>query len=209
MDLEQVLKQMQGSAQEKTASTSPQTTDAKLQGALAAAVEKTAAAVTPAPATAGDPIQDLLKVAETIAGSEKEAELAHAAMLGTMFAEAAVAKFAAFDAQVKIAAAQEAQTQRSAAPNEQLLKAAAEAGYREAMQQVAAAQEQEKMAGASDDELVKMAAEQGYQDTMEKIAVEQYKAGHDTAMQEVHQVAMGEFLKGAAETEMLLNALQK
>lgn len=212
MDLEQVLRDMEMQRSEKTAS-APETSDERLQGALAAAVEKTAAVAPAVSRSSASPVNDLMKIANTIAGSEKEAELAHAAMLGTMFAESAVAKFASYDAQIKVAMANDT-------PSAGALKEAAEYGYAIALQEVAAQLgEQEKVAGdVSDDELAKLAAEVGYSDTMqkiaaevgysdtlEKVAAEEYQAGHDQALQDVHTAAMTEFYKGAAEVEMLVN----
>ena len=192
MDLESILNQMETQGQDKTAGELPQNVDAKLQSALVDAVQKTAATVAPAPkVAAASPVDDLMKIAETLAGTEKEAELAHAALLGNMFGEAAIAKFAAYDAQVKIAMSKEAAT-----PDEALLKEAVAYGYNLA--------QQEKTA-ASDDDLLKLAAQKGYEDTQEKIAREQYAAGHDQGLQDIHTAAMTEFMKGAAEVEMLVN----
>jgi hypothetical protein len=194
MDLESVLRDMELQGQDKTASEQVPSVDAKLQTALVEAVQKTAATVAPEPkVAASSPVDDLMKIASTLAGTEKESELAHAALLGSMFGEAAIAKFAAYDAQVKIAMAKEA----NATPSEALLKEAVAYGYNLA--------KQEKTAGASNDELFKLAAQKGYEDTCEKIAREQYAAGHDQGLQDIHTGAMVEFIKGAAEVEMLVN----
>jgi hypothetical protein len=193
MDLESILNQMETQGQDKVANELTPNVDAKLQNALVEAVQKTAATVAPAPVAAtSSPVDDLMKIAETLAGTEKEAELAHAALLGNMFGEAAIAKFAAYDAQVKIAMSKEA----NATPSEALLKEAVQYGYNLALQEKTA---------ASDEELLKVAAQRGYEDTMEKIAREQYAAGHDQSLQDVHTAAMTEFMKGAAEVEMLVN----
>jgi hypothetical protein len=41
---------------------------------------------------------------------------------------------------------------------------------------------------------------------MQKVADAQYEQGFNEQVQEIHNLACGEFLKGAAETEILLNA---
>lgn len=197
MDLQQVIAQLEAQDQTKTAAAVPlASVEARLQGALADTLEKTAASVTPPTAT-DDPVAGLMKMASELAGSEKEAELALANMLGQAFADGALAKFAAYDAQVKIAMSQ----QSSGEPTEDLLKQAAEYGYNLAVQQM---QEQQ---GSSNDLLMKKAAEAGYNAVVEKVAASQFEDGFNTEVANIHTVACGEFLKGAAETEMLLNAV--
>lgn len=197
MDLQQVIAQLEAQDQTKTAAAvPPASVEARLQGALAETLEKTAASVNP-PTAADDPVAGLMKMASELAGSEKEAELALANMLGQAFADGALAKFAAYDAQVKIAMAQ----QSSGEPTEDLLKQAAEYGYNLAVQQM---QEQQ---GSSNDLLMKQAAEAGYNAVVEKVAASQFEDGFNTEVANIHKVACGEFLKGAAETEMLLNAV--
>jgi hypothetical protein len=203
MDLEKVIAQLEAQDLQKTAAAAPaQSVDARLQSVLADTLEKTAASVTP-PSAADDPVAGLMKMASELAGAEKETELALANMLGQAFADGAIAKFASYDAQVKIAMAQ----QEGAAHEEYLLKSAAEWGYADAVQAVQQAQ-QDKLAGMDDESLVKMAAEQGYNDAMQKIAEAQYEDGYNSQVQEIHKVACAEFLRGAAETEVLLNAVR-
>lgn len=201
MDLDKVIAQLESQDRQKTAS-APLSVDARLQSVLAETLEKTAASVTP-PSAADDPVAGLMKMASELAGVEKESELALANMLGQAFADGAIAKFASYDAQVKIAMAQ----QENAGQEEYLLKSAADQGYADAMQMVQQAQ-QDKLAGMDDESLVKMAAEQGYSDAMQKIAEVQYEDGYNTQVQEIHKVACQEFLRGAAETEMLLNSVR-
>jgi hypothetical protein len=200
MDLAKVIEQLEAQDLQKTAAAvAPPSVEARLQGALAATLEKTAASVTP-PSGSDDPVQGLMKMASELAGSEKEAELALANMLGQAFADGALAKFAAYDAHVKIAMAQEIESNQ----DETLVKSAAEQGYSDVMT-LAAQVEQEKIAGLDDESLVKVAAEQGYNDVMEKVAEAQFEHGFNEQVGEIHTVACGEFLKGAAETEVLLN----
>lgn len=201
MDLDKVIAQLESQDRQKTAS-APLSVDARLQSVLAETLEKTAASVTP-PSAVEDPVAGLMKMASELAGVEKESELALANMLGQAFADGAIAKFASYDAQVKIAMAQ----QENDGQEEYLLKSAADQGYADAMQMVQQAQ-QDKLAGMDDESLVKMAAEQGYSDAMQKIAEVQYEDGYNNQVQEIHKVACQEFLRGAAETEMLLNSVR-
>lgn len=199
MDLSNVIAQLDAQEHQKTAAALA-SIDVRLQSVLAETLEKTAASVTP-PAADNDPVPDLMKMASQLAGAEQETELALANMMGQAFADGAIAKFAAYDAQVKIAMAQ----QDNYSQDEYLLKSAAEQGYADA---VSLAQQayNEKLSSMNDESIVKMAAEQGYSDAMQKVAEAQYEDGFNTQVNEIHKIACGEFLKGAAETEMLLNA---
>lgn len=200
MDLEKMIAQLEAQDQAKTAAAAPApTVDERLQGALAETLEKTAAGVTP-PAAADDPVAGLMKMASELAGAEKEAELALANMLGQAFADGAIAKFASYDAQAKIALAQQEQ-------DASLLKSAAEKGYTDAAQMIQQAQ-QDKLAGMDDEAIIKTAAEQGYHDAMQKIADAQYEQGFNEQVAEIHKLACQEFLKGAAETEVLMNQVR-
>lgn len=202
MDLSTVIAQLEAQDQTKTAAAPSPTVEARLQGALAATLEKTAASATP-PTASDDPVAGLMKMASELAGSEKEAELALANLLGQAFADGALAKFAAYDAQVKIAMAQQDETGEI----EVLAKTAAEQGYNDVMS-LAVAEQQEKVAGMDDESLVKVAAEKGYNDVIEKVAEAQFEQGFNEQVSQIHKVACGEFLKGAAETEMLLNQVR-
>lgn len=192
MDLSNVIAQLEAQEQQKTASDSP-SVEARLQSVLADTLEKTAASATPVP-EADDPVAGLMKQASQLAGAEQETELALANMLGQAFADGAIAKFAAYDAQVKIAMAQEE-------ADSSLLKSAASQGYADAVSLLKQAQNEN-----SDEAILKQAAEQGYNDAAEKIAEAQYTEGFNAQVNEIHKIACGEFLKGAAETELLLNA---
>lgn len=230
MNLEQVIETMnQVGGQEKTAEQQAPTTETELTAAL----EKVAG-VPPAPAApqeSDDVIGSLMKMASDLAGTEKDAELSHMAMCGQAFADAAINRFSQYDAMAKRAMVEQTAilqppiasppagsqppvAEKVAAPipvavpaDSEALKQAAAAGYNDAQQHVQNA-ELEKLAqhasGLSDNDLAKLAAEIGYQETLEKVAVE-YKAGEDKALQEVHDTAASEFLKGAAEAEILLN----
>jgi hypothetical protein len=203
MDLNSVLKAMED-GQTKTAAENTPVATAEA-GALASALEKAAQAIPSR--DGGNPVDALMNMAENLAGAEKEAEVAFAAVCGQAFADAAISKFAAYDAQAQIVRAQAPRQGKEAGmSNEELAKIAAEGGYNAAMR-VATQGSQEKMAAAEENELVKLAATKGYEDTMEKAAAD-YQAGQQEALNEVHAVAYGEFLKGAAEAEVTLNGLR-
>lgn len=172
MLLNEVINRMeQGEGQTKSAAAPEEAPEAKLNKAL----EKAAGEETPPAEEAPvDAVETLFKTANALAGTEKEAELAHAALCGQAFADGAIAKFAAYDAQM--------QTVKTAqAPAQQAM---------------------------SDEALVKAAAEAGYQETLEKLSAE-YEAGHNAALQDVHDQAASEFLKGAAEVEVMVNLAQQ
>jgi hypothetical protein len=201
MDLSNVIAQLEAQDHQKTAA-APTSVDARLQSVLAETLEKSAASVTP-PSAQDDPVPGLMKMASQLAGAEQETELALANMMGQAFADGAIAKFAAYDAQVKIAMAQ----QENSSQDEYLLKSAASQGYADAIE-LAQQAYNEKVSSTNDEYIVKQAAEQGYSDAMQKVAEAQYEEGFNTQVNEIHKIACGEFLKGAAETEMLLNAVR-
>ena len=210
MQLEQLLKQMeQPEAQEKVAS---ETEGTKLAEALKQATAPAPVAAPAAPQQ--DAVADLMKMAAEMAGTEKEAEVAHAAMLGQAFADAAITKFAAYQA-----AAQQVDLEKSAGAvqaastgqySEEDMQKAAQYGYTQAQEDLATVEEaQEKLAAAAEvlapEELEKFAAENGYTELLEKMASD-YAEGYQEAMEEVKVAAATEFLKGAAEAEILINA---
>lgn len=194
MDLDKVIAQLEAQDLQKTAS-APLSVDARLQSVLAETLEKTAASVAP-PTAAEDPVMGLMKMASELAGTEKESELAFANLLGQAFADGSIAKFAAYDAQVKIAMSQQVNEDQ----DEYLYKSAAEQGYADAVSIM--------QSNYQDDAVIKTAAEQGYYDATQKIAEAQYEAGYNEQVNQIHKLACGEFFKGAAETEMLLNAVR-
>jgi len=252
MDLKEVLKQME-EGQEKVAAAQRGTPAVVPQeaNALAAALEKAAAAITPEEKGATDAVNALQVVAEKLAAQEREADLAHANLCGQAFADGAINKFAAWDAVTKMAMAQQTfatpipgqvaqyQSQSKLATDQTvpmekwassdpvLMEKVAVQRYLGSLTQAdlqrATPQELQKLAEiqkaaqftredlmkiaaeeGDQETLYKLAAEQGYADTMEKAAAD-YEAGAQQALQEVHSLATGEFLKGAAEAEILIN----
>jgi hypothetical protein len=210
MELGKIIEQMEKgmAASPKTASaveTAPATTDAALKQSLVhvleAATEKTAAEAQPTSALGG-----LKKMAADLAGTEKSAEIAHMQVCGAAFADAAVAKMAMYEAQIqqKTAAVQEPMIAGAlASVDDATLKTAAEQGYAdtvEAIQQTKQAelQELEKAASAGNVEA---------QNVLQKVAEEEFQAGQNSALNEVHNLAADQFIKGAQEVTVLLDRL--
>lgn len=190
MRIEAILKGIKESQPEKTASETPapaateKTASAPVE-ALKAAVSEALTASAPVKTAAASPVQDIVKVASEIAASEKEASLKEAQLLGTAFADAAIARFQEWnkvaqaipDAPVKTAAA---------APAPTFNKFAQE-----------------------NPELVRQAAEIGYQSTraeLEKQAETSFVAGYNDTVDRIHKIAADEFAKAAVLTNQLLHA---
>lgn len=223
MNFDTLLQNLENSGTEKTAAATQvgDNPNTALQAALKMTLEKTASAP-----SASNPIDDLEKLAEEIAGTEKEAEIIHAANMGRAFADAAIEEFTVAEAKVaqmeaRVPAASSYANAPLSADNENTLKLAAEQGYADAQEAIAETIFAEKLANASpweQDELIKVAQEAGRDDLLdtvayntgrrdiqEKVAAAQYTRGETDALQEVHDVAASEFLKGAQEANILIN----
>lgn len=202
MDLNAVLKMMETGEMAKTAAdnSQPETREA---GALANAIEK--AAQTAPASNLQNPANVLMNMAESLAGAEKEAEVEFAALCGQAFGDAVINKFAAYNAQAQMIQAQNVKEASASISDDELVKVAATEGYNTIMK--AAAEAAAAPQKISDNDLVKFAADAGYSDTMEKAAAD-YQAGQQQALKDVHSLAVGEFLKGAAETEVLINQMR-
>ena len=139
MDFSALIQSMREPTQEKTAAdTTAKTADTAAKDALNTALEKTAGA--PA-ASSTDAVDVLMKTAAALAEQEKQAELVHASQIGRAIGDAILETFASADAQAKIAMAQQPAVQPQQDPQtENLVKQAAEAGYRDTMEKVAAEQ---------------------------------------------------------------------
>lgn len=133
MELDAVIKAMEANEQGHTKSAA-----AAEESVVNAAVEKAASAPQPS-VTDVDAVQALLKTANELAGVEKEAEVSHAALCGQAFADGAIAKFAAYDAQVQQAGLEyaPANMQKVSEDTEEQIKAAAEYGYNLAFEKMA------------------------------------------------------------------------
>ncbi len=173
MELDAIISAMEANEGQTKTAAAPQYPSID-QSVLNAALEK--AAGTPVPVAEVDAVQTLLKTANELAGTEKQAEVSHAAICGQAFADGAIAKFASYDAQVKQAElAAPAQMPKEAADFDGQLEAAAEYGYKLA---------HEKMA-------------------------EDYNEGHNEALQQVHDVAATEFIKGASEVDVMVQLINQ
>jgi hypothetical protein len=165
-------------AAEKTAST---------QTALVTAMKE---ALTPAEKTASEkapasPVDDVMKVAEQLAGAEKEAALKEAQILGAAFADAAVARLGDWS---KVASQMVA-----TAPAVQAIPGNADFG---------------KFA-QQNPELVKQAAQLGYEAAkadLEKQAEDSYVQGYNDTVDTIHKTAALEFLKAASVTAQIVEA---
>ncbi len=174
MNLDAVIKAMEANeGHTKSAAVQPQPSAER--ATLSSALEKAAGAPV-APVAALDAVEVLMKTANELAGTEKEAEISHAAICGQAFADGAIAKFAAYDVQAKQVELETVKSAGYAAP-------------------VAEAKLQE-------------AAAQGYNFAMEKMA-EDYNAGHNEALQQVHDTAAVEFIKGASEVEVMVHLINQ
>lgn len=172
MDLDAIISAMEANEGHTKSAAAAPTTPSIDQSILNAALEKAAGAPS-APVAETDAVQALLKTANELAGTEKEAEISHAAICGQAFADGAIAKFASYDAQV--AQAGVAPMAKHAENHDAELQAAAEYGYKLA---------HDKMA-------------------------EDYNAGHNEALQQVHDVAANEFIKGASEVEVMVQLINQ
>jgi hypothetical protein len=228
MNFESLLQQIENPGTEKTAGAPPAEggKDTALQQALKATLEKVGSQSSPAAESAsGDPIDDLMKLAGDMAQTEKDAEILHAAKMGRAFADACQESLAAADAKcasvgIEAAAAPIMPALPILSGNadvEALTKQAAEQGYQDTqerlfVEKVATVDNpgmhdaliKEATDAGREDLLVKAAAEVGYRETHEKIAATQFALGQEDALQEVHNVLTQEFLKGAAEVQLMV-----
>jgi hypothetical protein len=192
MKISDVIKSMDQAENTKTAAVAPSTTTDALKAALAK-INAPEPKVAAAPAT-DDAVANLFKIATELSGAEKDAELNQAYLCGCAFADGAIAKFTAYDAVVKEAAARDATTFLQA---EQMKVASASSVNVYAASQEAVREEQN----------IKLAAAQGYNDALALIQNNMQKeaqSGYEDALKQTHDTAVGEFLKGAAAAEILI-----
>jgi len=158
MKIERILAGIRESqTSEKTASETPvapatdktATTNTALVAALNDALSSKEKIASETPATS--PINDVMKVAEELAGAEKEAAVKEAQILGTAFADAAVARMAEWNKQ----ASQMVSSSPVVQEDPERIKQAAQMGYAQAKADL------EKQAEES--------YVQGYNDTVETI----------------------------------------
>lgn len=141
-----------------------------------------------------DPVDLLIKEAQKLAEDAQTLEIVHARNCGHAFADAAAETWAVHNQKF-------ASVNNTKRAEEELLlsKQAEEQVQMHSLQKTAADQ-------GYIDTMTKIAAEQGYVDTMQKVAAE-YKAGQESALNDVRNAAAQEFLKGAQEVDVLISQM--
>lgn len=174
MDLAKILESLNSSAtSEKTASDATPAANGRLEVALREAMETSRTANTKtAAANTARPAEDLTKIAQRLASAEQEALVKEAQLYGAAVCDGFMARMGTYEGvQSTKTAAYGNDFEKFASENPDLVKQAAELGYRETREKIAAATQSAynegytKVAG-----LVKEAAEKvavrGYNDTM-------------------------------------------
>jgi hypothetical protein len=220
MDLQTILNQVE---QERTGSV-------KTASAPAPQVTNTQ------PATQNNAVDDLLKIAAELSGAEKQAELAHASMMGQAMADAIITRFGSYEGEMaKVASAAGGYSESDVEEATRIgYNAGIEAGIQKAaeyldsleqghapansdMQKQAEYEEYlqsgaEKLAAASEalspEDLVKFAQQENLMPVLEKLA-EEYESGYKEAEDKIASELQEEFLKGAAETEIMIELLKQ
>lgn len=124
------------------------------------------------------PVDDLMKIASEVAATEQQMAVKEAQLLGRVFADSVIARVGEWnDASVKVASDDTDTLEKFASENPDLIKQAAERGYA----QTTAA--------------------------LQKVAADEFNAGYTDMMTEIHEKAAGEFLKAAAVTNHILQAI--
>jgi hypothetical protein len=136
-------------------------------------------------AVVASPVDDVMKVAQELADSEKEAAIKEAQLLGAAFADSAVARLGDWS---KIA-----QQMVATAPVAQPVQGTTD--FNKFAQQ--------------NPELVKQAAQLGYEKAkadLEKQAEDSYVQGYNDTIETIHKTAAIEFLKAASVTAQIIEA---
>lgn len=205
MELQQLIEQFnEGSGSEKTAGEAPaaDNTTEDLKKALGDVLESGQQKEAAAAAAEGNPIDGLMKMAEELSGMDKESEEAHVRNMAVAFADTAHRRWNELNEKVG--------SVLETSPLADAIKLAALQGHTDASAALAG-QEKE----ASDEEvlaeLVKKAeaGDPQAQAYLQKLAAKEYGAGQSAALEEVHKTASEEFLKGAAEVQVLVKAAQQ
>lgn len=175
MDLAKILESLNSSAtSEKTASDATQATNGRLEVALREAMEtsQTTNTKTAAAANTARPAEDLTKIAQRLASAEQEALVKEAQLYGAAVCDGFMARMGSYEGvQSTKTAAYGNDFEKFASENPDLVKQAAELGYRETREKIAAATQNAYNEGYTKvAHLVKEAAEKvavrGYNDTM-------------------------------------------
>jgi len=204
MELQQLIEQFnpEGSGSEKTASegdaAAPVNTD-ELKGALGDLLEE--GQQKEAAVAEGNPIDGLVKMAEELTELDKEAEESHVRNLAIAFADSAHRRWNELNEKVGSVI--------DTSPLADAVKLAAQQGHADATE---ALQGQQKEASQEEQfqQIVKLAeaGDAEAQEFLQKLAAEEYEAGQQAALEEVHKTASVEFLKGAGEVQALLTLAQ-
>jgi hypothetical protein len=193
MKISQVLSGIRQSQTEKTAGDQTSTTDKTaaaappaadpLAAALAAALEDTTKTASAAPVTTASPVNDVMKIAEELAGIEQAAQLKQASVLGAALADSFVARLGQWQEKAAALVQQPVATQSSfaktAAENPALLQQAQQVGY------------------------AKTAAD------LQRHAEEQFASGFDDTVKLCHDLGVDQFVKGAAQMDAILDQALK
>ena len=201
MELQQLIGQFnsEGPSSEKTASeggaTATTNTD-ELQGALNELLEE--GQQKEAAAAEGNPVEGLMKLAEELTDLDKEAEESHVRNLAVAFADSAHRRWSELNEKVGSVIQDDALADA--------VKLAALQGHADA---TAALEGQYKEASEEEqfEQIVKLAeaGDPEAQEFLQKVAAEEYEAGQEAALEEVHKTASAEFLKGAGEVQVLID----
>lgn len=173
MDLAKILESLNSSAtSEKTASDASPASNGRLEVALREAMEAQTATTKTAAVNTARPADDLTKIAQRLATAEQEALVKEAELYGAAVCDGFMARMGSYEGvQSTKTAAYGNDFEKFASENPDLVKQAAELGYRETREKIAAATQSAYNEGYTKvAHLVKEAAEQvavrGYNDTL-------------------------------------------
>lgn len=194
MKLSSVLTSIKGSNGEKTASVSPSQEDRSEKSATAStsarlkeALKEATAPASEKVASAGSPVEDLTKIASQVASAEHEALVKEAQLYGAAVCDGFMARAAQYEsAGAKVASAGGVKTagegdsfEKFASENPELVKEAAELGFKTASAQI------------------------------EKLAEAAYSKGYDEATLAVYKLGHASFVQGFEDVASLLQAAAK
>lgn len=190
MEISQIMKRLEASEQAsdagvKTASAAPKPTDttppsdalrSELRQVLSDA-EKTAAAPAPAPAPQSAPVADLVKMATDLSNAEEEALMKQAQVYGAAICDGFMARYAQYEHAAGQVAPEKTAATQPAAGTEDFAKFA-----------------------QANPQLTREAYDLGYQTKLAQLqadANQQFEAGFNDTMAEVHKTASAVYKHGA------------
>lgn len=164
------------------------------------------------PAQPADAVDSILKIAADLSGAEKQAELAHAKLAGQIMMDAALARLAQYEGAALKTASAAGYSEKDVEEATRIgYQAGLEAGIKQASEQASSGLD--KLAAAAEvlsvEDLVKYAEQEGLLPELEKLAEAAYESGCSDAHEKIAEDAQMEFLKGAAETEILIDMFRK